>query len=221
MCPIKNTFRNYQEEKQSAREKIIVNHLSYLKTTRVRFKYITDLADILAREITIREGTSCNKATLLRNIRYKALLLNFMASQIGKGVKTIDRNAIVDDKAKALLLSAELEAGNSKHEIARLKAYIRSLESKLPEADQLTTLFDVQHNSNAIQTVEAESIRLRFTLTCMALLAILNHYADLVKVDTQVQQIIDPSLRSNNVVVDERTAAPFFEWLRSQEGIGV
>lgn len=221
MCPTKNTFKNYQEEKQSAREKIIVNHLSYLKTTRVRFKYITDLADILAREITIREGTSCNKATLLRNTRYKALLLNFMASQIGKGTKTIDRNAIVDDRAKALLLSAELEAGNGKHEIARLKMYIRSLESKLAEAGQSTTLFDVQNKANTNQTIEAESIRLRFTLTCMALLAILNHYADLVKVDTQVEQIIDPSLRKNNVVVDESTAAPFFEWLRSQEGIGV
>jgi hypothetical protein len=221
MRPIKNTFKNYQEAKQSARGEIIVDHLSYLKTTRVRFKYITDLADILAREITIREGTSCNKATLLRNNRYKALLLNFMASQIGNGTKTIDRNAIVDDRAKALLLSAELEAGNGKHEIARLKMYIRSLESKLAETGQSTTLFDAQNNSNAILTIEAESIRLSFTLTCKALLAILNHYSDLVKVDSQVEQIIDPSLRKNNVIVDESTAAPFFEWLRSQEGIGV
>ena len=52
----KNPFAGWQQAKQDKREALVREFLDYLKRSRVRCQYVTDLADMVSRHITEREG---------------------------------------------------------------------------------------------------------------------------------------------------------------------
>jgi phage host-nuclease inhibitor protein Gam len=204
----RNTFEGYQKAKQDGRERLMVSYLEQLTNSRVRFQHVTGLADMVAKYIAHQQQKPCSKSTLLRNNRYKTLLLTFMAAHLGTGTKSLKLRDTGDERANALVTSAQLEAANLKRESVRLKAYITHLEQNqhavqipvAPEAEQLRS--------------ELHDMALKYTRTCQALYAILKHFGETLSVEADRQLILDMSKLRNNVVVESTIAAPFFEWLR-------
>ncbi len=209
MAKGRNTFEGYQQAKQEGRELLVVQYLEQLRSTKVKFPHVTGLAEMVATHIAYQEQRPCNKATLLRNKRYKALLLTFMAAHLGAGTKSLKFKDVTDETAKALVTTAQLEASNLKREGERLRAYIAHLEKHQGASAAAPVTAEAQPSSEALH-----DLQLKYTRTCQALYTLLQHFGKTLSVDTDRQQILDMSRLRNNVVVEAATAAPFFEWLR-------
>lgn len=209
-------FAVWQEAKQVRREALIDEYLQYLDKTRVRVRNATDLADLVARHIAQIEGKPCNKATLMRNVRYKAKILSYQAKHLEPGVGSLKQQGLLDNGSKALLTTTKLEAGNLKREIDRLNVYIKTLEEQVEQfrsqgARQLPVNPPNEPTiQNAGQIAEYE---FKFIRTCQAMRMLLSHLKLVLEVDAGSMQILDRSKRRNNVIVDRDIAAPFFEWL--------
>ncbi len=212
MAKGRNTFEGYQEAKQERRETLIAEYLTHLGATRVKFPHVTALADMVAMHIANLEQRPCNKATLLRNRRYKSLLLTFMAARMAGGTNGLKLKDVTDEAAKALVATAQLETSNLRRDVQRLRAYVSQLEKKqtspLPADDK--TSDELRKTLHVIQ--------LKYTRACQALHALLQHSKNTLSVDMERMQIIDMARLRNNVVVDAEIAGPFFEWLASLPG---
>lgn len=211
MAKARNTFEGYQQAKQKRREQLMVEYLEQLKTSRVKFQHVTGLAEMVATHISHQEQKPCNRATLLRNNRYKALLLTFMAAHLGGGTKNLKLKDVVDEKAKSLVVTSQLEASNLRREVDRLKVYVAHLEK------QPATLPSPVADGRAQQ--EVRDVQLKLTRTCQALFAVLRHFDKMVSVDMEREVVLDMSRLRNNVLVDATLAAPFVEWLRLNSDI--
>lgn len=209
----KNPFAGWQQAKQERREALVREFLAYMKKKRMRCEYITDLADMVAKHIGEQEGTSCNRATLLRNKRYKALLLSYMAHSLAEGTDAIDRRSLKDPKAGALVLAAEVGAENLRREVVRLKAYISELEAAKTKPEP-------RRVGKASADEAVDDLRRRHVLTCQALLAVLKHFDGLLRSDADAKRVMDVSARPHKVVVDEKLATPFFEWMHLNRDVG-
>ncbi|MGJ7511438.1 hypothetical protein [Variovorax sp. GT1P44] len=211
----KNPFSNWQQANQERREAYIRPLLVYLKKKRMRFEYITDLADMVAIHISEQEGKPCNCATLLRNKRYKSLLVSYMASTSSGGTDAIDRRIVKDPTANALVLAAEVGAENLRREVVRLKAYIATFDEGASSA------IKEENNGKTVATPSSlEDLRLRHVLTCQALLAVLKHFEGLLLADSDANSIIDASARPPFVVAGASLAGPFFEWMHLNREVG-
>ena len=182
--------------------------------TRVKVRNPTDLADLVAKHITQVEGEPCNKATLLRNVRYKAKLLSFQAQSLAPGAKALNPRAVTDPTAKALITNSQLETGNLKRELERLNIYVTSLEEQVDrfqsQGRHLPAPADAAEPAGRLSDFE-----LRFIRTCQALRSLLSHLKLVVELDERNQRILDKSKRRDNVIVDKEVAGPFFDWLAS------
>jgi hypothetical protein len=142
-----------------------------------------------------------------------------MAAHLGAGTKSLRVKDLTDDKSKALVTTAQLEAGNLRREVERLKAYIGHLEKqqagKPPQGKPVHSSEDVE---KAIRSLH--ETQLKYTRTCQALFAVLRHLSQTLSTDPERQRIIDLSRLRNNVVVDAATAGPFFEWLAANKDLG-
>lgn len=212
----RNTFEGYQQAKQERREQLVVEYLEQLKTSRVKFQHVTGLAEMVATHIAHQEQKPCNRATLLRNKRYKALLLTFMAAHLGGGTKNLKLKDVTDEKAKSLVVTSQLEASNLKRELERLRAYIAHLEKR--QAGRPAASPSPADVSGTRQ--ELHEVQLKLTRTCQALFAVLRHFDKTVSVDMEQERVLDMSRLRNNVIVEAALAAPFIEWLRLNKDIG-
>lgn len=215
----RNTFEGYQQAKQEGREKLIVQYLEQLATSRVKLKHVTGLAEMVAIHLAQSEQRPCNKATLLRNNRYKALLLTFMAAHLGAGTKSLRFKDIGDDKSKSLVATAQLEAANLRREVERLKRYLSHLDEKRDAPLRAGAQDRTDTETDKLQESLREA-QLKHTRTCQALFTLLNHFSKTVSTDVEQQRILDLSRLRNNVIVDSTMAEPFFEWLAANKGIG-
>jgi len=209
----KNPFEDWQQAKQKSREVLVAGYLATLRKSRIRYEYITDLAEAVATYIGQQEQKSCNRATLLRNKRYKALLLSFMAQSAAQGTDAISREGLTDPKAGALVLAAEIGTENLRREVARLKAYISDLEARKGKQEPSPK------NGAQVEDV-IEDLRRRHTLTCQSLMAVLKHFDGLLRSDADAKRIMDASTRPHKLVVDEKLATPFFEWMQLNRDVG-
>ena len=213
-----NRFEAFQILKQEGREVLISEFLAYLKTSRVRHQYVTELAEMVAKHITEREGKPCNRATLLRNPRYKSMLLSFMAENLSAGTRNFKAKSIDDPKTQALVMTVQLEASNLKRDNERLRTYVAYLESHVAKTDnQIGTITNLAPNDYKL---ELEQVQIRFALACQALQLVIQHLNSVVSVDVSSKLIIDMTKSRNNVIVDSEIAAGFFEWLDANRGIG-
>ncbi|WP_028449424.1 hypothetical protein [Chitinibacter tainanensis] len=208
-----NPFREHQEKVVAEREEIIASYLASLRKTRAEFKFITDLAKAVARQIEMTEGAPCSFTTLLRNERYKIFLLNFMTMR--SGTETIKAS---EPKAQALIYRIELELGNTKRDNERLRNYIKAIELQLLDKQAGTTLSPVQNSDSTERLIKLSNDK---ALVCKALWLVLEHFRDLMSIDVDRGCIIDrsASLRKN-VIVEPGTSEPFLEWVNSNQSIG-
>lgn len=206
-----NPFRGYQDKAVASREEIIARYLGSLRKTRAKFEYVTDLAKAVAEQVEMTEGAPCSFTTLLRNTRYKALLLNFMAMRSGT-----DAAQVSEPGALALIHTIELELGNVKHDNERLRLYISDLEARLKERSAAPSLPTQQAESpEDLNKLENEK-----AFACKALWLVLEHLKDLVSIDLKRGCIIDlAASKHKNVIVEPENARVFLDWVRSNIGI--
>lgn len=207
-----NPFSGYQERVVAEREQIVVRYLASLRKTRAKFEYVTDLAKSVAEQVGLAEGTSCSFTTLLRNPRYKALLLNFMAMRSGTGSVRVSEPGI-----QALVHTLELELGNTKRDNDRLRAYIAELESKVRERPALP--------SSTAQPPDSTGDLTRLSnergLVCKALWLVLDHFKELISIDAERGCIIDLAASPRkNVIVEPAVAGSFLDWARANSMVG-
>jgi len=213
-----NRFEAFQNEKQASRELLINEFLSYLKTSRTRHPHVTGLAEFVAKHISMKEGRPCNRATLLRNPRYKSMLLSYMADNLAAGTKNLAIRDISDPKSQALSLTLQVDASNLKRDNERLRAYVAQLESTVAVTDERVTTLAAS-TPDALQQ-ELEQAQIRYARACQSLQLVIKHLNSVVSVDLNARQIIDLSKRVNNVIVNSDIASGFFDWLDANRGIG-
>lgn len=207
-----NPFSEYQDKVVAEREGIIVRYLGSLRKTRAKFEYVTDLAKAVAEQVGLSEGRPCSFTTLLRNKRYKALLLNFMAMRSGT-----DAIRVSEPAAQAVIHTVELELGNVKRDNDRLRAYIADLEARQDERPMLSSSPKQQPDS----TDELPRLTNEKALACKALWLVLEHFKDLVSIDTDRGCIIDlAASKRKNVIVEPEIARVFLEWARANSVVG-
>lgn len=207
-----NPFKGYQDKVVQEREQIIARYLASLRKTRAKFEYVTDLAKAVAEQVELAEGKPCCFTTLLRNKRYKALLLNFMAMRSGT-----DSVRVSEPPAQAVIHTVELELGNVKRDNDRLRAYIADLEERLNEQPMLPSLPTQQPGS----LDELPRLFNEKALACKALWLILEHFKDLVSIDTDRGCIIDlAASKRKNVIVEPEVARGFLDWARANSMVG-
>lgn len=216
MKKTRNTFEAFQEGKQIRREGLIRTYLEMLMKSRVKFAYLTGLAHMVAQYIAENENGHCNKATLLRNNRYKALLLNYMAIRLAGGTKSVNLRGIMPEQAKALLVSSQLDASNYKREAERLRSHIVLLES---EAENPKLSF-LNNRVEGDLSGKPDNTHLNYVRTCQALYAILQKMENIFSIDVEKRCILDQTRMRNNVIVAADIATPFFEWLEANRDIG-
>lgn len=202
MSEKKNPFAGYQQDKVASRTAVIEAHLLELSKHRTQFKYITDLAAAVAEKVGSVEGVPCNKATLLRNVTYKAKLLRYMADNCG----AVDPLA----KAEANAMTSELEAGNLRRENERLKAYIRTLERRM----------DTQRRVSAPALTAASEGQLLqdYALTCKALATVLTEFNEILMMAEDGAILDLARVKGRQVLVDAKTAEPFARWWKANSG---
>jgi len=217
MTKKKSTFLAWQEANQVKREAIIDNYLAVLSKTRVKVKNPTALAVLVASHISQVEGEPCNRATLLRNDRYKAKLLSYQAMSLAPGSKSLNPRSVTDPTAKALLTTTQLETGNLKRELERLNIYVTSLEEQVDQfksqGRQLSSPSNQENSAAKVSDFEFQFVR-----TCQALRSLVSYLNLVVELDIRSHCILDKSKRRNNVIVDAEVAGPYFEWLSAQGG---
>lgn len=201
-----NTFKEYQEQKQVRREELIRNYLTVLKASNAKFQYVTKLAYMVAIHIGQVEGTECNQSTLLRNPRYKALLLSYLANTMKPGAKNLVAKPSSDPGTQVVVTQLQLANRNLSNENQRLKGHIATLSEQAGQASLMAP------GKTPVNLAEVEA---NFVLTCQALLRVLENLGDFVSVDTRTKQIRDASKRTDNVIADERIAGPFVDWLQA------
>lgn len=209
-----NTFHLFQEKKQTTRENIIRTWLNEARKGRARYEYVTDLAKAIAMHIGQMEEGSCSHVTLLRNVRYKTLLLSYMAESVleKKGGRNSAQNN--SPSAQLALTCSKLEISNVRQENQRLKLYIAELEGEIniSKGNKLA-VGDKSGNGKYIE--EMATLLEKYIYTCQTLLLVLERRKDVLEIDQQNKQIIDRSmLRGNKIIVDSSLAEPFFDWYR-------
>lgn len=217
-----NRFAEFQTLKQASRERLIAEFLAYLKTSRVRHQYVTELAEMVANHISKKEEKPCNKSTFLRNPRYKSMLLSFMAENLAAGTKNLKTKNIDDPKAQALMMTVQLESSNFRRDNERLRSYVMQLEAQVEKTDNKSAALPNNKPTSAITDLQfkLEQERIRFARVCQALQLVIRHLDSLVSVDMSARHIIDMTKSRNNVIVNSEIASGFFEWLDANQGIG-
>lgn len=215
-----NTFKGYQEAKQSRREDLIEAYLQALKLMRQEFKHITQLAEMVALHITHVEKADspdrrCSASTLLRNKRYKALLLSYMAEQMTGGVKRVRGQKIDPSAMEMVLVQAELEILNLKNENQRLKlAYTAQLEDQVAHQERQRPALESQDMRKVDATMA--DLQFKYAQTCKAMLRLLERLHNYVSVDQEEKSIVDLSIKrgAKRAIVGPEEAGPFCEWLK-------
>lgn len=208
-----NPFKGYQDRVVAGREQIITRYLASLKRTRAKFEYVTDLAKGVAEQVGMAESKPCSFTTLLRNKRYKALLLNFMAMRAGT-----DTVKVTEPGAQAVIHTVELELGNAMRDNERLRAYIADLEARLNERSALPSPPKSERSVSSDELIRLSNEK---ALACKALWLVLEHFKELVSIDTDRGCIIDlAASKRKNVIVEPDIAQVFLDWVRANSRVG-
>lgn len=199
-----NTFGVYQEEKQAGREALIQNYLRALRKSKAHFKYVTDLAANVADHISEIEGKNCNRATFLRNPRYKEMLLTFMADEALPGAKNAAVKVSESPILQAQLTQLQLANRNLTNENQRLKLHIVSLGSEQLEKQALIA---------SDEGVSRSDFEERFILTCQLVSKVRDDLEESIELNIDTMEILNREKRVRNVIADRRLTAPYIEWL--------
>ena len=203
---VANTFEEYQDAKQTAREKLIRTRLEEIKASGAHFKYLTDLAKSIAAYIAEAQGKPCSQTTLLRNSRYKCLLQSHQKNDMPKGAKNAVINTEQDPATAAVITALQLANRRLESDNRRLKIHLSGIE------DASTQLKTVSASSTQAQLSDFEE---KFILTCQLLQRLIRQLGGIVEVDLDSCKLFDRGTRPYALIADERLVTPYAKWVIS------
>lgn len=167
---------------------LIEDELRLMRRRKREFGSVGTLADEVGRAI----GT--HRTTLLRNPRYKALLLEYLAGLPGAALR------VSDDTNDSAVLRVKL--ASTKAQLVNLRETVK----------QLTAILEHQE-----RPVEGVAARTAYADVAMVLVGILDRCSSFLTLDVERRQLIDLSARpSDRVVADAERLGEFCEWLHQQ-----
>jgi len=162
---------------------------------KLEFKSVGLLASYLSDRLKV------HRTTLLRNIKYKGILLTHLAGQPGIVSRTPD---VTSDPAilQAKLIAAKLEVSKLREDLAFCKAQL----------DRLTT------SPRATLTVDASHVA--YADLAMVMVNVLHRFPDFVRLDREKLELIDLSAKpSARVVAARERLAQFVHWLELNQAL--
>lgn len=173
----------------------LTDELRLCAKRRLEFKTVGLLAAYLSDRLKV------HRTTLLRNAKYKGMLLAHLAGQPGVVSRTPDSTS---DPAilQAKLATAKLSASNLREELALCRAQLERYASCPP-------------NHSAVGAAD-----IAFADLAMVMVNVLHRFPDFVQLDRQRLELVDLSAKpSSRVIAGKERIAHFVRWLEQNQAL--
>ncbi len=187
-------LERFNAERSQHLHPLIEHQLQLFRKRKLDFNTVGRLATYLADCLKI------HRTTLIRNPRYRALLLKHLSLQPGVVSRTPDST---QDPAvlRAKLAAVQLELSNLQHELKVAKA-------KLSVASEVPTL-ETSSNPNV-----------EFSNLAMLLVNVLSGLDGTIEIDFNSRSIVDLAARpSDRVMASANRASSFISWLEQNQAL--
>lgn len=185
----------YNEERSAHILTSLAHELQLCKKRKLEFRTVGLLAAYMGEKL------NTHRTTLLRNPKYKCLLLDHLAGQPGVVARTPDSTT---DPAvlQAKLVAAKIEASNARQLLAHTKAQLERLQS-----------------SGTMSTTGNDS-QVAFADLAMVMVSLLHRFPDFIQLNKQRREIIDLSAKpSDRLVAGKERLSAFITWLEVNQAL--
>ena len=184
----------FNEERSANVLPLLTHELQLCRRRKLQFKSLGMLASHL------HDRTNVHRTTLVRNPRYRALLLDYLAGSPGVVASTPDTTG---DPA---ILKAKLAA--SRLEASSLREQVRELEARLQRLTRSPTAAAV--SSEAVDHANLS----------MLFISVLSRFPDLLRVDFNKRELHDLSARpSERLVAGPERMGGFCAWVEQNQAL--
>lgn len=195
-------IKKYNEKRTEEAYSKVEKELEKCKSFKMKFKSLGALAEYIG------SITKVHRTTLMRNLRFRSLLVGFDGEQECKGADLPDEKA-PPEVLRARILGLRLENSNLNDRLKRLEAYIQKRGDSAPPLSPS----EVVHSP-----CDSNSYYVAFVDTAMALTALLERLKDTIVINFGKKTIEDLAARpSQRVVVVSERATSYLEWLQEQK----
>ncbi len=173
----------------------LTDELRLCARRKLEFKTVGILAAYLSDRLKI------HRTTLLRNAKYKGMLLTHLAGQPGVVSRTPDST---NDPAilKAKLVTAKLAASNLREELALCKAQLE------------------RHANGPRHRSTVDTAEIAFADLAVVMVNLLHRFPDFLQLDKQRLELIDLSAKpSARVIVGKERITQFVRWLEQNQAL--
>lgn len=173
----------------------LADELRLCAKRKLEFKTVGLLAVYLSDRLKV------HRTTLLRNVKYKGMLLTHLAAQPGVVSRTPDSTS---DPAilQAKLVAAKLSASNLREELALCKAQLE------------------RHTGSPSATITVNEADIAFADLAMVMVHVLHRFPDFLRLDRERLELIDLSAKpSACVVAGKERLGHFVRWLETNQAL--
>lgn len=196
-------IKKFNEDRERQAILHIKNELAKCKKHKLTYKSLGALAEYVGAI------TGIHRTTLMRNPRYKILLVEYTGVQDPRMSTVRDEDA-PPEVLRARLLGLRLEMSNIQEKFKRLEAYVK-------EQGEQPLLFVSSQDAMAAPSSDSADY-LFFVDTAMTLTTLLHHFKDTLVINFEKKTIEDISLRpSQRLVVGPERASTYLAWLHKQK----
>ena len=172
---------------------LLEHELQLCRKRKLQFKSVGMLAAYLSDRLKI------HRTTFLRNLKYRAMLLEFLSAQPG-AVSRVPDTTLDVSLLQAKLASARLEASNLRQELKQLKAQV--------------------NRGAPAQGSETGAAEQELGNLAMLLVNVMGRVADSMVVNYRDRSIVDLAAKpSERVVAGPERAGQFIAWLEQNQAI--
>lgn len=191
----------FNSEREAQNIPRIQEELKKARRLKLEFKSLGKLANYIS------EMTSIHRTTLTRNLHYRVLLVDHLASVKGY-LETIPDDKASPEVLQAKLLALRLETSNLRQYVKRLELLSASSCGTPPRPEELN------------QTLLSNQDYLAFIDTAMALTAVLERMKDTILINVNHRTIEDLAApHSKRIIAGPERVTAYINWLRKEEEI--
>lgn len=185
----------YNEERSAPVLPLLEYELKLCKKRKLEFKTPGLLAAYLSDRVKV------NRTTLLRNVKYKGLILSHIAGQPGVVLRTPDTTM---DPAilQAKLAASRVEASNLRAQLEQAVAQLEHLQRGQPH------IAGPQDGAVA------------FSNLAMVVVNLLHRFPDFLQLDRQRRELIDLSVKpSDRLIAGKERVGQLIEWMELNQAM--